>query len=56
MNDVRPELLSSIIYAWVELKEWFDKVNVSRISYFHKEIGTLTQGIMTVSNYFHSQS
>ncbi|XP_019257833.1 PREDICTED: uncharacterized protein LOC109236058 [Nicotiana attenuata] len=58
-NDaVRPGLLSSVLYAssahkvWEDLKERFDKVNGSRILYLHREVHTLTQGIMTVTDYF----
>ncbi|XP_019266605.1 PREDICTED: uncharacterized protein LOC109244035 [Nicotiana attenuata] len=58
MNVVRPRLLSSVLYAssahrvWEDLKERFDKVNGSRILYLHREVHTLTQGIMTVTGYF----
>ncbi|XP_075092028.1 uncharacterized protein LOC107793659 [Nicotiana tabacum] len=58
MNVVRPGLLSSIFYAssahkvWEDLKERFDKVNGSRILYLHIEVHTLTQGTMTVIDYF----
>ncbi|XP_070046299.1 uncharacterized protein [Nicotiana tomentosiformis] len=58
MNDVRPGLLSSILYAssahrvWEDLKERFDKVNGSRILYLHREVHTPTEGTMTVTDYF----
>ncbi|XP_070009690.1 uncharacterized protein [Nicotiana sylvestris] len=58
MNVVRPGLLSSVLYAssahkvWEDLKERFDKVNGSRILYLHREVHTLTQGVMTVTDYF----
>ncbi|XP_070021060.1 uncharacterized protein [Nicotiana sylvestris] len=58
MNVVRPGLLSSVMYAfdahkvWEDLKERFDKVNGSRVLYLHREIHTLTQGTMTISDYF----
>ncbi|XP_070036613.1 uncharacterized protein [Nicotiana tomentosiformis] len=51
-------LLSSVVYAsnahkvWEDLKEMFDKVNGSRVLHLHKEIHTLTQGTMTVADYF----
>ncbi|KAH0636880.1 hypothetical protein KY289_036795 [Solanum tuberosum] len=34
------------------LKERFDKVDGSRIFYLHKEIATLSQGLLSVSSYF----
>ncbi|XP_070050980.1 uncharacterized protein [Nicotiana tomentosiformis] len=58
MNDVRPGLSSSVLYAssahrvWEDLKERFDKVNSLRIFYLHREVHTLTQGTMTVTDYF----
>ncbi|XP_070054974.1 uncharacterized protein [Nicotiana tomentosiformis] len=58
MNSVRPDLLSSVLYAsdvhkvWEDLKERFDKVNGFRVLYLHKEIHTLTQGTMIVTDYF----
>ncbi|XP_015164065.1 uncharacterized protein [Solanum tuberosum] len=58
MISVSRELLSGIVYAnsaqqvWNDLKERFDKVDGSRIFYLHKEIATLTQGILFVSIYF----
>ncbi|XP_075112110.1 uncharacterized protein LOC142182086 [Nicotiana tabacum] len=58
MNSVRPGLLSSVLYAfdahnvWKDLKERFDKVNGFRILYLHREIHTLTQDTMTVTDYF----
>ncbi|XP_070045811.1 uncharacterized protein LOC142164051 [Nicotiana tabacum] len=58
MNVVRPGLLSSVLYAssahkvWEDLKERFDKVNGLIILYLHREVHTLTQGFMTVTDYF----
>nr|XP_009621229.1 uncharacterized protein LOC104112894 [Nicotiana tomentosiformis] len=58
MNAVRAGLLSSVVYAsnaykvWEDLKERFDKVNGSRVLHLHREIHTLTQGTMTVADYF----
>ncbi|XP_019240254.1 PREDICTED: uncharacterized protein LOC109220255 [Nicotiana attenuata] len=58
MNGVRPGLLSSVLYAssahrvWKDLKERFDQVNGSRILYLHREVHTLTQGTMTITDYF----
>ncbi|XP_019242594.1 PREDICTED: uncharacterized protein LOC109222729, partial [Nicotiana attenuata] len=58
MNAVRPSLLSSVLYAssahkvWKDLKERFDKVNGSRILYLHREVHTLVQEVMTVTDYF----
>ncbi|XP_016459695.2 uncharacterized protein LOC107783242 [Nicotiana tabacum] len=58
MNAVRPGLLSSVLYAcsahkvWEDLKERFDKVNSSRVLFLHREMHNLTQGTMTVSDYF----
>nr|XP_016510817.1 PREDICTED: uncharacterized protein LOC107828085 [Nicotiana tabacum] len=58
MNAVRPGLLSSVLYessahkVWGDLKERFDKVNDSRVLFLHKEMHNLTQGTMTVADYF----
>uniref|UniRef100_A0A1U7WJT3 Uncharacterized protein LOC104229298 n=1 Tax=Nicotiana sylvestris TaxID=4096 RepID=A0A1U7WJT3_NICSY len=58
MNVVRPGLLRSVLYAssahkvWEDLKERFDKVNGSRVLFLHREMHNLTQGIMTVADYF----
>lgn len=44
MNTVAPNLLSTVIYAsnafkvWEDLRKRFDKVNVARSFYLHKEI------------------
>lgn len=58
MNTVLKELLSGIVYAsdaaifWADLKERFDKVDGSRSYQPHREICTLYQGNLTVSEYF----
>ncbi|XP_075095178.1 uncharacterized protein LOC142173480 [Nicotiana tabacum] len=58
MNSVRPGMLSSVLYAsdahkvWEDLKKRFDKVNGSRFLYLHREIHNLTQGTMTIADYF----
>ncbi|XP_070009654.1 uncharacterized protein [Nicotiana sylvestris] len=58
MNVVKPGLLSSVLYAsnahklWEDLKKRFDKVNGARVQYLRKEIHSLTQGTMTVTDYF----
>jgi len=58
MISVSRELLSGIVYAsnvqqvWNDLKERFDKVDGSRIFFLHKEIATLTQGVLSVSRYY----
>ncbi|XP_070022079.1 uncharacterized protein LOC142177480 [Nicotiana tabacum] len=58
MNTVAPNLLSFVIYAsnahkvWEDLRERFDKVNASRSFYLHKKIEKLTQGLLSVSEYF----
>lgn len=58
MNLVQNDLLSSIIYAsnahcvWINLKEGIDKVNGYRVFIFYREIVTLTQGTLSISDYF----
>ncbi|XP_009781139.1 uncharacterized protein LOC142177620 [Nicotiana tabacum] len=58
MNAVKPGLPSSAVYAynahkvWKDLKEIFDKVNGSRVLYLSREIHNLTQGTMSVADYF----
>ncbi|XP_009624220.1 uncharacterized protein [Nicotiana tomentosiformis] len=58
MNAMRLGLLNSVLYAssahrvWEDLKERFDKVNGSSILYLHREVHTLIQGTMTVTDYF----
>ncbi|XP_019257850.1 PREDICTED: uncharacterized protein LOC109236082 [Nicotiana attenuata] len=56
-NKLR-DLLSGVLFRsnacaiWADLRERFDKVNVSRMYYLHKEIFTLTQGMSSVSVYY----
>ncbi|KAH0675442.1 hypothetical protein KY290_024492 [Solanum tuberosum] len=38
--------------VWEDLKERFNKVNRSRVLFLHREIHTLTQGTVTIANYF----
>ncbi|TMX03994.1 hypothetical protein EJD97_012376 [Solanum chilense] len=58
IDSIRKEPLSSVIYAlnaskvWSDLKERFDKVDVSHIYFLHKEIHSRSQGTSTVSDYF----
>lgn len=58
MNSVRKDALSTLIYAfnahsvWIDLKERVDKLNGSRMFFLHREIVTLTQGTLSVSNCF----
>ncbi|KZV25423.1 hypothetical protein F511_19803 [Dorcoceras hygrometricum] len=58
MNTVSKEIFGGIVYAsdastvWADLKEQFDKINGSRIFSLHREIGRLTQGNTTISNYY----
>ncbi|XP_075099496.1 uncharacterized protein LOC142176264 [Nicotiana tabacum] len=58
MNAVNPGLLSSVVYAsnahkvWEDLKERFDKVNGSRVLYVSIKIHNLTQGTLSVDDYF----
>lgn len=58
MNAIRPELLSSVVYAldvrklWLDLRERFDTVNGSRVFHLHREIHSLVQGTMFIANYF----
>ncbi|KAL3337289.1 hypothetical protein AABB24_029775 [Solanum stoloniferum] len=58
MNAVRSGLLSSVVYCgdahrvWCDLKERFDKINGAHIFQLHKEIHSLTQGTMTVTDYY----
>ena len=58
VNNVSKELVSGILFCsnacvvWRDLKERFDKVNMSRIYHLHKAIATLTQGVSSVAVYF----
>lgn len=57
MNCVLKELLSGIVYSsdaysvWNDLKEGFNKVDISRIFYLHHEIATTSQGISNFAEY-----
>ncbi|XP_075101773.1 uncharacterized protein LOC142177206 [Nicotiana tabacum] len=58
MNCISPELLSGIVYSsnvsavWNDMKEKFDKVDLSRIFQIHKSIATVNQGTSSISSYF----
>ncbi|KAH0639676.1 hypothetical protein KY285_036262 [Solanum tuberosum] len=58
LNNVSKDLVSGIFFCssahlvWTDLKERFDKVNMSRIFHLHKAIATLTQGVSPVSVYY----
>ncbi|KAH0770678.1 hypothetical protein KY290_014659 [Solanum tuberosum] len=58
MSNVSKELVSGILFradaslVWNDLKERFDKVNMSRIFHLHKAIVTHTQGTSPVSVYY----
>ncbi|XP_075077025.1 uncharacterized protein LOC142163786 [Nicotiana tabacum] len=58
MSNVNSHLLTGVLFSentqtvWARLKERFDKVNASRLYYFHKEFFTSTLGISSVSIYF----
>ncbi|XP_039043324.1 uncharacterized protein LOC120182402 [Hibiscus syriacus] len=49
LNTVSIELSTGIMFAssaevvWKDMKEWFDKVDGSRIYFLHREIATLSQ-------------
>ncbi|XP_069148012.1 uncharacterized protein [Solanum lycopersicum] len=51
INNISKELVSGILFfsnasvVWRDIKERFDKVNLSRIYHLHKAIATLTQGL-----------
>lgn len=38
--------------VWKDLKERFDKQNLTRIYQVHREISTMSQGVFTVSEYY----
>ncbi|XP_075099178.1 uncharacterized protein LOC142176037 [Nicotiana tabacum] len=56
--ELSPELLSEIVYSsntsavWNDLKERFDKADLSRIFQIHKNIATINQGTSSISSYF----
>lgn len=58
MNCVSPKLLSGFVYSsnasvvWNDIKERFDKVDLSRIFQIHKGIATINQGTSSISSYF----
>lgn len=58
MSSVTPDLHTGIVYAtsaravWEDLRERFDKVNVSRIYQLHKAIATTVQGNDCNPTYF----
>lgn len=58
MSNVSKDLVSGILFradaalVWTDLKERFDKVNMSRIFHLHKAIVTHTQGTSPVSVYY----
>ncbi|KAH0765534.1 hypothetical protein KY285_001405 [Solanum tuberosum] len=51
MIDVRPELLSSVVYVgdahgvWCDLSERFEKIKGAHVYQLHKEIHSITQGL-----------
>ncbi|XP_075101745.1 uncharacterized protein LOC142177175 [Nicotiana tabacum] len=57
-NSVSRELTNELIYSsnaynvWVDLKECFDKRNLTRVYQLHREIYTMVQGTSSVSEYF----
>ncbi|XP_055812069.1 uncharacterized protein LOC129881985 [Solanum dulcamara] len=58
MNVVRPGLLSSVVYSnnahrvWCDLNERFDKINGAHVFHLHKEIHSLSQGTLLVTDYY----
>lgn len=58
MNSVSKSLLNGIAFAssalnvWVDLKERFDRVDGSRTYSLHKDIASLQQGTVSVSEYY----
>ncbi|XP_027770141.1 uncharacterized protein LOC114076047 isoform X2 [Solanum pennellii] len=58
LNNVSKDMVSGISFCssahlvWTDLKERFDKVNMSRIFHLHKVIATLTHGVSPVSVYY----
>ncbi|XP_019233513.1 PREDICTED: uncharacterized protein LOC109214086 [Nicotiana attenuata] len=58
MSNVSKELVTGVLFSsnaqriWAAFKERFDKVNGSRLYYLHKEIFTLTRGILSVLTHF----
>ncbi|XP_059307045.1 uncharacterized protein LOC132058606 [Lycium ferocissimum] len=58
MRNVNKNLLSGILYrnsahsVWKDLKERFDKINLSRVYQLKKELAMLHQGVSPVSSYY----
>ncbi|KAK4730223.1 hypothetical protein R3W88_023211 [Solanum pinnatisectum] len=58
MNNVSMDLVSGILFrsnaalVWNDLKERFDKVNMSRIFHLHKAIVMHVQGVSPISVYY----
>lgn len=57
-NSVSKELANGLMFSsnahnvWKDLKERFDKRNLTRIYQVHREISTMSQGTFTVSEYY----
>jgi len=57
-NSVSKELANGLMFSydahsvWKDLKERFDKQNLTRIYQVHREISTMSQGVFTVSEYY----
>ncbi|XP_075076649.1 uncharacterized protein LOC142163277 [Nicotiana tabacum] len=58
MSSVAQELRKGIVYSsnaqkvWEAFKERFDKVNATKVYHMNREIGSLTQGISSISIYY----
>ncbi|XP_075095166.1 uncharacterized protein LOC142173468 [Nicotiana tabacum] len=58
MSSVDQELRKGIVYSlnaqkvWEAFRERFDKVNATKVYHMNREIGSLTQGISSVSIYY----
>lgn len=56
-NSVSKELANGLMFSsnahnvWMDLKERFDKKNLTRVYQLHREICTMNQGTLTVSEY-----
>jgi len=57
-NSVSKELANGLMFSsnahnvWMDLKERFDKRNLTRIYQLHREICTMSQGTLSVSEYY----
>jgi len=57
-NSVSKELANGLMFSsnahnvWMDLKERFDKRNLTRIYQLHREICTMSQGTFSVSEYY----